>query len=138
MDDNILMLRDLWNKLLLSHNIDVCTEQLKGCGVLEVKILKYIYINSNAQIKDILKNLNVPNSTMTNAINRLTKKELIKRKINDNDLRSFELQLTPNGESAVLSHLSAETVIFKNMLSPLTEEEQNTFVKLFEKIVSQI
>ena len=138
MHDNILMLRDLWNKLLLSHNIEVCTDQLKDCGVLELKILKYIYFNSNRQIKDILKNLNVPNSTMTNAINRLAKKGLIKRMINDDDLRSFELQLTPYGKSAVILHLSAEAAVFEKLLSPLTEEERNTFVKLFDKIVSQI
>lgn len=135
---NASELRDLWNKLLLSQNIEVCSDKLKGCGMLELKILKLLFQNSSYKIKDILKVLGIPNSTATNVINRLTEKELLQRKLNANDLRSFELELTEKGKSAVTEHLAAETIIFENMLRCLSDNEKEVFVNLFGKIVSHI
>lgn len=138
MSHNATELRDAWNKLLLSKDIEICSDDLKGCGMLELKILKLVYMSSNMQIKEILRVLSIPNSTATNAINRLTKKELILRKLNNSDLRSFELELTSKGISAVSEHLSAETAVFENLLRCLNTEEKDTFVRLFKKIASHI
>ncbi len=138
MRHNAPELRDLWNRLLLSQSIEVCSDKLKGCGMLDLKILKLLFQNSNYKIKDILKVLGIPNSTATNVINRLTEKELLQRKLNTIDLRSFELELTEKGKSAVTEHLAAETIIFENMLSCLNDNEKELFVDLFRKIVSHI
>lgn len=138
MRHNAPELRDLWNKLLLSQNIEVCSDKLKGCGILDLKVLKLLFQNSSYKIKDILKTLGIPNSTATNVINRLTGKKLLQRKLNTVDLRSFELELTEKGRSAVTEHLEAETIIFENMLSCLDDNEKELFVKMFRKIVSHI
>lgn len=138
MSNNAIELRNTWNKLLLSSGIDVCTEKLKGCGVTDLKVLKLIYLNPNYKIKDFLSILNIPNSSMTNIINRLSKKELIRRKMNSRDLRSFELELSEMGKEAVVEHLEAEAMIFEKLLSNLNDDEIETFVRLFQKIASSI
>ena len=79
--------------------------------------------------------LNIPNSTVTNVINRLTKKELLVRELNSTDLRSFNLKLTEKGSCAVADHLNAETAIFESILHVLQDDEKETFVELFRKIV---
>lgn len=132
---NVSDMRDLWNRLLLSQKIEVCCEELNGCGILDVKVLKLIYQNPDYRIKDILKLLNIPNSTMTNVINRLEKKELLTRRLNNNNLRSFELELTEKGRVSILKHLEAEVIVFENMLSCLDESEKDLFINLFGKIV---
>jgi DNA-binding MarR family transcriptional regulator len=71
-------------------------------------------------------------------INRLTEKELLYRKLNNNDLHSFEIELTEKGNAAVTEHLAAEVVIFEQMLNCLDDNEKETFVKLFHRIVSHI
>jgi DNA-binding MarR family transcriptional regulator len=135
-DNSALLLRDIWNRLLLSKSIYVCTGKLKGVSILEIKVLKLVYFHPEYKIKDFLDALGIPNSTFTNAVNRLVKRELIIRKIDQSDLRSFKLELTTVGKDAIEEHLDAETIIFEDILSRLDFEERNEFVTLMNKIVS--
>lgn len=127
--------RELWDTLLLNFNIVICTEKLKGCSIIDLNILKLIYANSDIKIKEIVKTLKVPNSTLTNAINRLSKRGLLQRKLSDYDLRSFDLELTPTGTSAVEEHIIEENKAFADLLQDLNEEEIVEFKRLFKKIV---
>jgi DNA-binding MarR family transcriptional regulator len=106
--------------------------------MLELKTLKLICHNPNYSIKELLRILDIPNSTMTNVINRLTSKGLLQRKLSNKDLRSFELELTEKGKEAVEEHLEAETGIFESMLNPLEDHEKEEFIRLFEKIVGKM
>lgn len=81
MNQNAKKLVDLWNMLLLSDTIFVCSEQLKDAGITDVKVLKLCYLHPEYKIKDYLKSLNLPNST-------------------------FSLQLTSIGRSAIEDHFS--------------------------------
>lgn len=135
-DNSALVLRDIWNRLLLSKSIDVCTGKLQGVSFLEIKVLKLIYFNHSYKIKDFLDALGIPNSTFSNVVNRLVKKELINRKIDNSDLRSFGLELTSEGKEAIEEHLDAETIVFEGILKRLDEDERNEFVRLMGKIVT--
>lgn len=128
-------LRSLWNTLLLHFDIEICTDKLKGCSIIDLKILKLLYENTDIKIKDIINILKVPNSTMTNAMNRLTKRGLLERKIDSQDLRSFELVLTEVGKLSVEEHLIEENRLFEGLLQDLKTEEKTEFVRLFKKIV---
>lgn len=130
-------LRSLWNTLLLNFDIEICTEELKGCSLIDLKILKLLYEDSNIKIKDMINILKAPNSTMTNALNRLTKKGLLERKIDTKDLRSFELALTVIGKTSVEKHIAIENDLFKELLQDLEDEESAEFIRLFKKIVDQ-
>lgn len=137
-DNAAFKLTEIWNQLLLSKSIEVCTEKLQGIGFLEMKVLKLIYFNPTFKIKEFIDILGVPSSTFSNVINRLVKKELVSRKMDTNDLRSFGLELTEYGKDAIQEHLDAEVTIFEGMLSKLKEEEKDQFVVIMEKLVESI
>ncbi len=130
--------RELWDTLLLNFNIVICTEKLTGCSIIDLNILKLIYTNPDIKIKEIVKTLKTPNSTLTNAINRLSKKGLLQRKLSSHDLRSFDLELTPTGKSAVEEHILEENKVFADLLQDLNEEETVEFKRLFKKIVDSM
>ena len=131
---NETYLREIWNQALINFDFVICTEELKDCSLLDVKILKLLYENPEYKIKELITLLGVPNSTMTNAINRLTKKNLLERRLSEQDLRSFDLALTPYGKLGVERHYEGENNLFKQLLAPLTKEEQATFLTLCEKV----
>ena len=137
-DNSAAVLTEIWNSILLSKSIEVCTERLQGIGFLEIKVLKLIYFNPSYKIKDFIDKLGVPNSTFSNVLNRLVKKDLVIRKIDNNDLRSYGLELTMYGRDAIKEHLDAEIGIFEGILSNLEEEEQNEFIRIMKKIVGDI
>jgi DNA-binding MarR family transcriptional regulator len=136
-DNSAAILTELWNRLLLSKTIEVCTEKLQGIGFLEMKVLKLIYFHPEYKIKDFLDQLGIPGSTFSNVINRLVKKELVSRRLDQTDLRSFSLELTEFGKEAIREHLEAETGIFEEMLGCLKEEERKEFVEIMRKIAAQ-
>lgn len=134
-DNSAALLTEIWNRLLLSKSIEVCTDRLQGIGFLEIKVLKLIYFNPSCKIKDFIDMLGVPNSTFSNVINRLVKKNLVNRMIDNSDLRSFGLKLTLYGRDAIKEHLDAEIGIFERILDNLEEEERNEFIRIMKKIV---
>lgn len=105
---------------------------------MDVNILRLLFNLIDITIKEIVTKLNFPNSTLTNAINRLEKKGLVERKLNSNDLRSLQLLLTVKGKQAILSHHDAERLLFSNMLDLLSEEEITSLISIFEKLVSKL
>lgn len=135
MNHNAKELVDLWNMLLLSDTIFVCSEQLKDVGITDVKVLKLCYLHPEYKIKDYLKYLNLPNSTFTNIVNRLCKKEMLERKLDNSDLRTFSLQLTSTGRAAIEEHFSKELALSDNLLNVLDDNEQVEFVKLLKKLI---
>lgn len=130
--------RVLWEQIMLSNRLEVCTEELKGAGILDVNILRLLFNNPEIFPKEIAGKLSIPNSTLTNAINRLEKKGLVERKLNTNDLRSLQLLLTEKGKQAILNHHNAERVLIGNMLGILSENESNSLVDIFEKICKNL
>lgn len=127
-----------WNSLFLNSNIEVCSEELKGCGILELKILKYLYNNPTAMIKEVTQTLNIPNSTFTNAINRLVAKGFVMREMSVTDLRSYKLTLTDSGKHATAEHIKLETKLLSLLISDFSEEDKSDLLKLLQQIVDKI
>lgn len=126
--------RVLWEQIMISNKLEVCTDELKGAGILDVNILRLLFNNSEIIPKEIAVKLNIPNSTLTNAINRLEKKGFIERKLNVNDLRSLQLLLTDKGTQAIQNHHNAERILIENLFSILSDSETNSLINIFEKI----
>lgn len=130
--------RILWEQIMIGNKLEVCTEELKSAGILDVNILRLLFNNSEIIPKEIARKLNIPNSTLTNAINRLEKKDLIERKLNTNDLRSLQLLLTDKGKQAICKHHDAERALIENIFNIMSEAESNSLISIFEKIVEKL
>lgn len=144
MDENMLeqqikTLNKLWHELLHSNKINVCTTELESVTPLEVSILRVLGENPEIILREICQKLNVSSSTLTSAINRLEKRNLLYRTINNRDLRSFGLQLTEKGSSALSEYINGEEKIIEKMLHALeNNKERSEFIRLFYKIVNDI
>lgn len=110
----------------------------KGLTTIEVTIIDLVSKYPDIILKDIISMLHIPNSTLTNAINRLEKKELVKRIISEKDKRSYGLQLTDKGKQAEELHIMYEKELFKRILSPLTTKEREDFIFILNKIMDNI
>lgn len=130
-------LAELWHRLLLYPTNNICTEKLKSASILDVNILRIVNAKELIIIRDIGNILSVGPSTLSSAINRLEKKGLLKRIINEDDLRSYALQLTIEGTKELDNHYNQEIEIMEQMLKKLdSEEEQKQLLFLLDKITS--
>ncbi len=135
-DEKIEKLRTLWTQILISGKLVVCSEELKGANILDVNILRVLFDSPTTKPKELAEMLNIPNSTLTNAMNRLVKKGLLERQLNANDLRSLRLILTDRGKQAVLKHHDAEREQIRNIMGVLSEDESDSLIAIFDKMVN--
>lgn len=129
----------LWYKIFSSNKLNVCTESLADVSPIEINIMRLAAANPDIILREICQQLNIVNSTLTSAINRLEKRRFIKRIISSRDLRSFGLELTEEGRNALNDHLEGEERVLNNILESLeSDEEKESFVRMFKKIVDNI
>lgn len=103
--------------------------------VLELGILNLLEWNPNLSMKETLQILNIPNSTLTSAINRLEKKDILYRKIQPDDKRTFILELSEKGRKIVKERNQEKKWLFEEVLMALeSDEERVTFLELINKI----
>jgi len=73
--------------------------------------------------------------TTGEVVTRLVKKGLVRREVRTSDRRSFELNLTSDGEAILKRLRSLTRSAQKDLLSPLTAAEQKTLLELVSKLV---
>ena len=136
LEQNSIILSELFEKIIMNPKIDVCTEELKGESVLDVNILRLLNKNDQLPIKKIGIAFGLVPSTLGSAIKRLEKSNLIERKINENDLRSYLICLTEHGKEVINNIIEAQKRIMKSFLKCLDEEEQKTFLELLQRMLN--
>lgn len=136
LEQNSIILSELFEKIIMNPKIDVCTEELKGASVLDVNILRLLNKNDQLPIKKIGIAFGLVPSTLGSAIKRLEKSNLIERKINENDLRSYLICLTEHGKEVINNIIEAQKRIMKSFLKCLDEEEQKTFLELLQRMLN--
>lgn len=119
----------------MNPRIDVCSEELKGSSIVDANILRLLKKNGELPIKKLGTVLELPPSTLGSAIKRLEKSNLIERKINTNDLRSYLICLTEHGDEVISNSGKEQQKLMEKLLSSLSEEEQNTFLKLLQRML---
>ncbi|WP_368652792.1 MarR family winged helix-turn-helix transcriptional regulator [Ornithinibacillus sp. 4-3] len=114
-----------WNKMF---NEDL--------GVSNVLTLGFINNNKKARPSDISKKLGLTPPTVTHLVEKLVKKELVERVLDDSDRRIIYLVITEKGKE-VLKRANIEgQVLRREMFLKLTEEERAQLLALYEKLNS--
>lgn len=108
--------------------------QPKGFSVKEAHLLGYLLHYSPCTVNKLINVLGVKNSTLTSMITRLEDKELLKRKINSEDKRSFEIILTAKGKK-VSSVLHASV---RDLEEKILKRLSNENIECLKTIVSEI
>ncbi|NRY59180.1 MarR family winged helix-turn-helix transcriptional regulator [Clostridium beijerinckii] len=132
----------LWHRMLFESNykdIEAKYTRIKGLSDNEISIIRIISEKEEVIIRDIIEILNIPKSTLTNMIDRLEKRNLIRRSISKRDRRSYKLELTEEGKKAQEEHIKFEEEIYgKIMISLDTYEERENLLNIMRKIVYNI
>ena len=102
----------------------------------QAKVLFQIYKFQSYRPSDIGKMLNVDKSSITRMVDRLEKKDLIKRQPDPEDRRSFLLYLTDKGRALVAEAMPLAMNALDELEQALNEEEKAQLRHCLKKIVT--
>ena len=88
LEQNSIILSEVFEQLITNPKIDVCTEELKGSSILDVNILRILKKNGVLPIKKLGAALELPPSTLGSAIQ--TEYEAVKKVIDKNIENTFK------------------------------------------------
>jgi DNA-binding MarR family transcriptional regulator len=103
-------------------------------NALDAQTLVFVGENPGCGIGDVARYLNVAMTTMSSAIDRLVRKDLIERGRPEDDRRSAVLTATDKGRQAIEDHIAAYREACRRMLRSLDPREQRELIRLTEKI----
>jgi DNA-binding MarR family transcriptional regulator len=86
----------------------------------------------------LFQSMMVTSGTMTNRIDRLTEKELVRRVPDPEDRRGILVELTEKGRELVDSALASHVTDEARLLQSLSLEEQSTLASLLRKWLSSL
>lgn len=136
--EQIQALDRVWHKLVVvtqRTSQELWKNSLEGATTIEISILSIVEKKPDVILKEISTILDIPASTLTNAVDRLEKRGLLQRVISKRDRRSFGLELTEQGLFAQMEHRKSEDRLWAGILNSFdTEEERAQFVFLLEKL----
>ena len=141
-EEYIQEFNDIWHYFIFNFqnkDNELWGKELKDATTIEISILNIIDKKPDVMLKEIKGILEIPGSTLTNAIDRLEKKGLIKRVISKRDRRSFGLMLTAQGQNAQEKHIKAENQLCESILGALdSDEERKRFLQSLNKIKKKL
>jgi DNA-binding MarR family transcriptional regulator len=133
---------ELWHQIIKKSDFRKVEDQfqrLNGLTTIEISIINIVSKNHDVILGEIVLALDIPKSTLTNAINRLEKRNYINRVISKRDRRSYGLKLTEEGHLAQKEHLDFEYTVYGRLLNALdTDEEKQELFKLFRKMINNL
>ncbi|SFJ90547.1 MarR family winged helix-turn-helix transcriptional regulator [Thermoflavimicrobium dichotomicum] len=97
-------------------------------------LLRTLLLKGKCMVANLAHEANLTSGATTLALNRLENDGLIIRTRDQMDRRIVWVELTEEGKSLVEKILYQRQKFFRQMLSVLTDEEQETFIYLLEKI----
>ena len=111
-------------------------QQMKGCHPEDVRVL-FLWMEPRGplMVKDIALELNgVSLSTLTRILDRLEQQGYIRRMLNPQDRRSFQVIPTEQGQQTIESFLQEWRTMAQNVLGALTPIEQLVLIELLNKV----
>ena len=111
-------------------------EEMRSLTPLDLSIVNAIAQQPDLVLRELARNLHIPNSTLTSALNRLEEKGVAHRTISKRDRRSFGIRLSEKGLRIQKVHIEFEKAYFTSLLGKLdSHEERARLLELAEKIV---
>lgn len=139
-DKQVENYRQLWHRIFNTAVYKKITKeytQLNQLNPSEISIIHLAVHNQNLVLKDIVKALDLPKSTLTSMVNRLEKKGYLKRMPCEEDKRCYRLLVTEQGMEIERQHIESEQYVYSHILKGLDSElKREQFLNLMEEIIS--
>ena len=126
------------------HTFDFMEEEMKGkCGLSNLTSRQMFCIEQiknleNPNLSELAEVMKIAKPSMTVMINRLEKKNFLKKVQSDSDRRTAHIHLTEKGEKAAGLHQELHIKISEMLVSDLTESEREILMVLLNKSVQSL
>ena len=136
----------LFGKLCYLHR-QMCRENnqlFTEYGVTPVQMHALIFIHKSVKAgqrvcqKDVEKQINLRPSSVSTLISNLEKDGFLVRTVSDGDARSKDLEITEKGKYVCIKDKLFMDSCDSAIQNALTEDEQEVFEKLLQKIINKI
>ena len=116
--------------------VDHLSAQLRELGLTpgEVNALAHLRAETPRSVAELVALTGQRPSTLTGVIDRLERRELVRRAVNARDRRSFVLQLTSDGERAAEQVRAAFSALEERMLARVGERSVAGFLRVLEAL----
>lgn len=128
----------------LTHALERFTRRFKvaeataamdnALSALDVQTLLFVSDHKGCGLGDVARYLQVPLTTMSSAVDRLVRKDMVLRERPQENRRAVALSLTEEGEGAVAGYIAGYGATCHAMLEALDPTERDEFVRLTQKI----
>lgn len=103
-------------------------------SMLQMHTLLQVQEHGSCSMKELAKAQKIVPATMTALVERLVKKDMLRREEDPEDRRVIRVRLTEGGKAALRAFYEEKQRRAVMFLDILSEEEQKTFVNLMKKI----
>lgn len=125
----------IWLKANRSiHNQIVNDIKRHGLSVENFMILELLYNKGPQTIQTISERLTIPSGSITYVVNRLAKKDYVRRKACEADRRSSYVILTEKGQEMFQQIFPEHVKLLSSLVNPLTNDEKETLAELLKKL----
>lgn len=122
------------------------TELMKTNAFKEVKtliegenaLLFLLLQQKSMSPSDIAHDLGITRGRVTSLINSLSEKEFIDVSISSEDRRSFNIDLTPDGEKFILPKVQNAESYFDKMITSIGQEKTKFLIELINEITEEM
>jgi len=120
---------DKLSVLMQKFQTELLTGELK-----EYTLRQLYYIEEGISFSEISRKLDLKKSTVSIAINQLIDLEIVKKIQSDTDKRFYFLKLTSKGKKIMKMHKQVHKNTIKKILTILSPNEVEIFIKIVDKI----
>ena len=109
-----------------------------GLTTAQAHTIEIVGHAGSIKMKDLAEKLGVTTGTLTVAVDRLEKKDLLVRKPHERDRRAYLIELTPEGEKYFAQHHQFHIKMTEEIVVDLDPDEINQLAGILEKILKRI
>ena len=134
MDENTIL-----HKLIdLIQYKDTYQQQSAGIGPRDMYVLGRILFHKTVRVRDLTKNYGIPPSTLTGILDRLERRQYIRRIRKDDDRRAIELAVTDAGNAVLQGHIREDKIFARNLFYTLPPEQCRQLLCLLDELLSRV
>lgn len=109
-----------------------------GLTTAQIHALEIVGHAGAVKMKDLAEKIGVTTGTLTVAVDKLEKKGLLVRRPHEKDRRSYMIELTLEGIKHFEEHHNFHLRMTQEIVSGLSEQEQEAFGAIMEKVIKTI
>ncbi len=124
----------LWKAAKAVERVDRESIAAIGLQLSEFAILEVLLHKGEQPIKIIGEKVLLTSGSMTAAVNRLSRKKLVRRVPDPSDGRSFQIHLTEKGRELITRAYCQHEKNLERLITDLSESERQTLMHLLKKL----